>query len=96
MNPKQNVHADLLIQSKISGHPNFIKTRQRSPMLPSAIGGQGQHVQQMGGRPIMPSKNNNSGSAYEAVSKPNGMVGKPPSVGRHAYGVFSSQSGSTN
>lgn len=44
MNPKQNVHTDLLIQSKIGGHPNFIKTRQRSPMLPSAIGGHAQQI----------------------------------------------------
>ena len=27
MNPKQNVHTDLIVQSKVSGHPSFIKSR---------------------------------------------------------------------
>ena len=34
-------------------------------------------------------------SAFDPVTKPNmsnGIVGKTPSVGRHAYGVFSSSS----
>ena len=61
-------------------------------MLPSAIGGQAQHLQQMGGRPIVPGKNSSTpGSNYEPVNKP-GMVGKPPAVNRQAYGVFSSSS----
>ena len=39
LNPKQNVHADLLAaQAKlVSQHPHFVKTRQRSPLLPSTF-----------------------------------------------------------
>jgi len=50
-------------------------------------------MQQMSGRPIMPhaSKNQTSGLEH-AVKSSNGIVGKAPSVGRHAYGVFSSSS----
>ena len=50
LNPKQ---ADLMIQSKLNtsggAHPNYIKTRHRSPLLPSAIQGinQAQQAQQM-------------------------------------------------
>ena len=47
----------------------------------------------MNGRPIVPGKH--VAGTFEPVTKPNmsnGIVGKTPSVGRHAYGVFSSSS----